>query len=249
MTYLLVVSGFSLRQSGLRRLTLLCLLAINVGTLLLTFSRSAWLGTAAGGAVMLVLVLWVQRTGSRPIRWSSFWLLAGTVLAVVLAFVAVVWPLLVPRLGLATEGVEIRSFEERAMLSEAGLTLVQKRPWFGVGLGGFSEALHRLAPETVAYYEEFTPVHNVLILATAELGILGGLFWLCLVVSPWLALWMRRRQIEMTPWWAGLGGAMAALTVISFFDHYPWSFQQGRLVLWLIWGLWAREWTRSLRSL
>jgi O-antigen ligase len=168
---------------------------------------------------------------------------------VVLTFASVVWPLLVPRLGLAAEGVEIRSFEERAMLGEAGLALIQKRPWFGVGLGSFSEALHRLVPETVAYYAEFMPVHNVLVLATAELGILGGLFWLCLIVSPWLALWLRRRQVEMTPWWAGLCGAMAALTVTSFFDHYPWSFQQGRLLVWLIWGLWAREWTTSLRSL
>jgi len=243
--YLLVVSGFSLRQFGLRRLALLGLLAIVVGTLLLTFSRAAWLGTVAGGMALLGLLFWAQRVGSRPFRRSSLWLLAGTVLAVVVAFVSVVWPLLMPRLGLATEGVEIRSMEERAMLSAAGLALVQQRPWFGVGLGGFSEALYRLAPETVAYYSEFTPVHNVLILTTAELGFLGGLFWLCLIASPWPALWLRRRQVKMTPWWAGLCGAMAALTVISFFDHYLWSFQQGRIVLWLVWGLWAREWARS----
>jgi hypothetical protein len=63
-----------------------------------------------------------------------------------------------------------------------------------------------------------------------------------------VALWLRRRQIEMTPWWAGLSGALAALTVVGFFDHYLWSFQQGRLVLWLVWGLWAREWARSSSS-
>jgi hypothetical protein len=71
---------------------------------------------------------------------------------------------------------------------------------------------------------------------------MGGLLWLCLIVSPWIALWLRRRQVRMTPWWAGLCGAMAALTVASFFDHYLWSFQQGRLMLWLVWGLWAHEW-------
>jgi O-antigen ligase len=91
-------------------------------------------------------------------------------------------------------------------------------------------------------------VHNVLILATAELGLGGGLLWLCLIASPWLALWLRRRRVEMTPWWAGLCGAMVAFTVASFFDHYVWTFQQGRLILWLVWGLWAREWTSSLAS-
>jgi O-antigen ligase len=119
------------------------------------------------------------------------------------------------------------------------------RPWLGVGPGNFSAALYHLAPETVAYYAEFTPVHNVFILATAELGVLGGLGWLCLVVAPWLALWLRRQQVDMTPWWAGLCGAMAALTVAGLFDHYLWSFQQGRLMLWLVWGLWAREWALS----
>jgi hypothetical protein len=247
MAYLLLVSGFSLRQSGLRRLAVLGLLSVAVGTLLLTFSRAAWLGTAAGGMVLLALLFWFRRSGRQPVRKSSLWLLAGTILAVVLAFASVAWPLLITRSGLASEGIEIRSLEERAMLSDAGLVLIQMRPWIGVGLGSFSEALQRLAPETVAYYSKFTPVHNVLILATAELGFLGGLLWLCLIVSPWLALWLRRRQIEMTPWWAGLCGAMVAVIVTSFFDHYLWSFQQGRIVLWLLWGLWAREWVRSTR--
>jgi hypothetical protein len=244
MACLLVVSGFSLRESGLRRLALLGLLAVTVGTLLLTFSRAAWLGTAIGGLVLLGLLLWAQRVGRRLVPRSSLWLLAAVVFAVVLAFVSVTWPLLIPRLGLGTEGIEIRSVEERALLAEGSLALIQMRPCFGVGLGNFSAALYHLAPETVAYYSEYTPVHNVLLLATAELGFVGGLLWLCLIASPWLALWLRRRQVEMTPWWAGLCGAMAALTVASFFDHYLWSFQQGRLILWLVWGLWAHEWAR-----
>jgi hypothetical protein len=245
MTSLLVMTGFYLRQTGLRRLALLGLLAITTGTLLITFSRSAWLGTLAGLIVLLGLLVWVQRLGTQPVRRTSVWLLAATLLAVVLAFTSVVWPLLGPRLGLASEGVEIRSVEERQMLGDAALGLIRMRPWLGVGLGGFSAALYRLTPEAVAYYAEFTPVHNILILATAELGLLGGLLWLCLIASPWLALWLRRHQVRLTPWWAGLCGAMAALTVVGFFDHYAWSFQQGRLIFWLVWGLWAHEWVRS----
>jgi O-antigen ligase len=97
----------------------------------------------------------------------------------------------------------------------------------------------------VAYYSSYTPVHSVALLATAELGLVGGLLWVCLLVSPWLGLWVRRRRVRMTAWWAGLCAAMVALTVVSFFDHYVWSFQQGRLMLWLVWGLWAREWAAS----
>lgn len=248
MTYLLVMTGFYLRQARLRRLVFLGLLAVTLGTLLITFSRSAWLGTVAGAVALLALLPWVQRVDAPKVRRSSLWLLAGTLLAVVLAFVSVVGPLLLPRLGLASEGVEIRSVEERAILGDAALGLIKMRPWLGVGLGGFSAALYRLTPEAVSYYAEFTPVHTIPLLVTAELGILGGLLWLCLIVSPWLALWLRRRQVAMTTWWAGLCAGMVALTVVGFFDHYLWSFQQGRLVFWLVWGLWAHEWVRSADS-
>jgi hypothetical protein len=37
----------------------------------------------------------------------------------------------------------------------------------------------------------------------------------------------------------GVMGAIAALTVISWFDFYPWLSQQGRLLTWLCWGLFA----------
>ena len=144
--------------------------------------------------------------------------------------------------GLVSQGVETRSLDERAELTTAALTLIQMRPWLGVGLSNFPAALLHLIPGSVQRYGEYAPVHNVLLLATAELGLGGGVLWLCLAVSPWLALWLRRRQVQMTPWWAGQGGAMAALVVASLFDHYLWSFQQGRVVGWLVWGLWAREW-------
>lgn len=246
MASLQVVAGFYLTQSGLRRLVLLGLLAATFGTLQLTFSRGAWLGAIAGGLVLLGLVLWLGRRDRRSVRWSSLGLLAGVLLTMVLVFGTLTWPLLNARFGLRGEGTEIRSVEERAFLGEAGRSIVRQRPWLGVGLGGFSVALGRLAPEAVSYYAVYTPVHTVLLLATAELGLVGGLLWIVLLVGPWLALWLRRRQVAMTPWWAGLCAAMAALTVVSFFDHYVWSFQQGRLLLWLVWGLWAREWVSPL---
>ena len=107
--------------------------------------------------------------------------------------------------------------------------------------------LYELARETVAEYPVYQPVHNVLFLATTELGFVGGALWLGLLVAPWLALWAKRHQLSMGPWWAGLSGALVGLYVVGFFDHYPWSSHQGRLLLWLVWGLWAGEWTRDTK--
>ena len=85
-------------------------------------------------------------------------------------------------------------------------------------------------------------------LTSAELGLLGGALWLALIVAPWMALWWKRREVQITPWWAGASGALVALTAVSFFDAYTWSSHQGRLALWLVWGLWAREWTLGMRG-
>jgi O-antigen ligase len=240
-----VVIGHYLTQRGWRRIALLGLLVAGWGTLLVPFSRGAWLGVAVGGLVMGgCLLFWpgAARQPHRSVSRSTVTMLAGVLVAALLVFVLGNWQLLRPRLGLVSQGVEVRSLDERGELNSAALTLIEMRPWLGVGLSNFSEALLRLAPGSVSKYRDYSPVHNVLLLTTAELGLPGGVVWLCLLVLPWLALWLRRRQVQMAAWWAGLSAALAALAVVSFLDHYVWSFQQGRLILWLVLGLWAREW-------
>jgi O-antigen ligase len=247
MVMLLVVVGFYLRQSGWRRFPLLATLGLGLSALLLTFSRAAWLGTVLGGAVMLGLLLWARRQGQWSPNRCSIVLLTTLFLILGALFAAVNWPLLQPRLGLASQGVEIRSVESRAMQIEAAWVLIQMRPLLGVGIGNFPTALYRLAREAVAAYPVFQPVHNVALLSTAELGLLGGVLWFVWMAAPWAALWLERRRVRAAPWWAGLSGALAALTVVSFFDSYVWSSHQGRLLLWLMFGLWAREWTLGIR--
>lgn len=248
MVMLLVVAGYYLARPGWQRAVLLAALGLGLATLLLTFSRAAWLGTMLGGVVMLGLLLWARRQRRWSPAWSWVAALAALALAISALFVAANWPLLRPRLGLAYQGTEVRSVEARTLEIDAAGALIQMRPGLGVGLGNYPLALYRLARDLVAAYPDYQPVHNVALLSTAELGFPGGALWLGLIVAPWLALWLKRRQVQMAPWWAGLSGALVALTVVSFFDAYPWSSHQGRLALWLVWGLWAREWTRTFRG-
>jgi O-antigen ligase len=135
--------------------------------------------------------------------------------------------------------------EERGVLMDGALALIRRRPLLGVGLGNFAVALYRLVPETIAAYPTYQPVHNVLLLAIAELGLLGGVLWLALLIAPWALLWQRRGNLHMTGWWAGLSGAIMGLTIVSFFDAYVWSAHQGLLALMLVLGLWARAWTHQ----
>jgi O-antigen ligase len=245
MAMLLVVVGYYLVQRDWRRVPLLLALGLGFAGLLLTFSRAAWLGTLVGGAVIFVLLAWAWHRKQWFPDWLTLGLLAAVLLLLVVSFVAVNWSLLQPRLGLVSQGTEIRSVEARKMQIPAALELIRMRPVLGVGLGNYPTALYQLARETVAAYPVFQPVYNVALLVTAELGPLGGLLWLLLILSPWMALWLRRWQLPITAWWAGLSGAFLALIVISFLDFYVWTSHQGRLMLWLVLGLWAREWGAS----
>jgi O-antigen ligase len=242
MAMLLVVGGYYLMQRGWKRLPLLAALTLGLGVLLLTFSRAAWLGLALGSGVALLLLLWARHRGQWSPDWVAVGLLAAVFALVFVWFVSFNWRLLQPRLGLTTQGTEIRSVESRAIQVPAALTLIQRRPVLGVGLGSYPTALYSLARDKIAAYPVYQPVYNVILLVTAELGIVGGILWLSLISLPWLKLWLRRQQVRMTPWWAGISGAFLALTAVSFFDFYVWTSHQGRLVLWLVLGLWAREW-------
>lgn len=244
---LLVVTGYYLLQRRGSRLLLLVALALGFGALLLTFSRAAWAGMFLGSSALLVLLFWARRGSQRSPAWSGLGLLAAVLALIAVGFVVVNWPLLQPRLGLTTQGTEIRSVEARLMQVPAAMSLIRMRPVLGVGLGNYPIALYELARETVAAYPVYQPVYSVPLLVAAELGLLGGLLWVLLLLAPWLGLWLRRRQVRMTAWWAGVSGALLALLAVSFADFYVWSSHQGQLALWLVLGLWAKEWS-SLAS-
>ncbi len=243
--------GLLLSSRGRRAWLAVLLTAASFGGLLITFSRAAWLGLV-GGATAALILLWSQQRRSprgQPIRLQAGEMRRAPVIGLLLAlaavamlFVATQWPLLRPRLGLSVEGVEIRSFDERAVLEAATWVLIREHPWQGVGYGNFSIALWERRPEELAAYPIYQPVHRAPLLAQAELGVPGSLLWLVLNLGPWLALWRHRHRwpaktsLALS---ASVAGALLALSVVSWFDFYPWFSQQGRLLVWVLLGMWA----------
>lgn len=246
------------------------LTALSFAGLLFSFSRAAWVGLAAGGVVGVALLRRApgrqqaatsapdaRAPGLAPVTQQAatsgvgsgggrrLAVLAGVLFAIGLIFVATQWPLLRPRLGLAVEGVEIRSVDERAVLEASAWTLIRENPWLGVGYANYAMALLLRQPEPLAAYPIYQPVHRVPMLAAAELGVPGLALWLIMAAGPWATIWIWRRT--WPPPGAdgaiaiGAAGALAALTVISWFDFYPWYGQPGRLLTWIMLALWAQS--------
>ena len=242
MVGMLVVAGYTLGRRGRVQIPLFLAEGLGLAALLVTFSRSAWIGVALGCLVVVALT-----RGALNVKWRSLKGLAAVAMALGLLFFAAGWQLLVPRLSGAGDETEVRSIEERQLLNEAALSLIQRRPIPGVGLANFSTAVLELVPES-PLGPPVQPVHNVPLLAAAELGIPGGMLWLFTMVGPWIALCMARKRICITPWLAGLSGALGALSVVAMLDYYYWIIYPGSMMQWLLWGLWAREWQTATEA-
>ena len=94
-------------------------------------------------------------------------------------------------------------------------------------------------------YPTYQPVHRVPLLVLAELGPAGLLLWLapgrravaCGLTSR--GRWPGR-DVPL-PVATAVVAALTGLTVISWFDFYPWFSQQGRMITWVLWGLLAES--------
>jgi hypothetical protein len=206
-------------------------LALGAAALVMSFSRSAWLGLAAGvvaGSVGLVA------TRDRPALRR--WLLALVPVVVVSAVVLLaVQPFLATRLAVEDQvATEARSIDERVALIGATLGILRDHLVLGTGIGGLPLAMHWAEPDFAFFV---APAHLVILTIAAETGVLGGLCALVVLTAPWW--WMVRRWSRLTVALAGAAALVAATTVVGLFDHYPWTFSAGRLWLVIGLGMWA----------
>ncbi|MEK7607129.1 MAG: O-antigen ligase family protein [Patescibacteria group bacterium] len=187
-----------------------------VSGLVLSFSRSAWIALFLGSIIWLFLI-WKKPTNKdRRNSLRIFYILHATFYILIL----ILWPLSSTRIF--GEGrLERFSIEERSGKLSEVVKIIGRHPLFGVGPGNYTLAVYRELDNTRpgATYQ---PVHNVFLLALAELGILGFValgFLEALLTKGW-------RFLKKSEAFA----VMAILLALMLFDHFLWSLPFG---LWL----------------
>lgn len=136
-------------------------------TLLLTFSRSSWIGLSAG---LLAAAVVAPRIGGRTLLGA---LTAGV------ALVPVVLTQVPNALDLVTRPSEIAS---RVLIGEEAITEFVASPLFGIGLGVYIE-----------HYK--IVVHNTALWFLSDLGVVGLAVFVGLVVSVIARLLIARRDV------------------------------------------------------
>lgn len=230
---------FSLPPSRMRYVVLI-VVALAGSALVLTFSRAAWLALAASLVVFGFFLLW-----KRDVRTVRFLPAAAAGLVLILALLVPAIlnrNLLAQRTGqedsFSENSGEVRSFDERDALLGSAFRLFVNHSALGVGNAALPEAMYWYDLQFDKRYA-YQPVHVVLFEVTTELGIAGGVLWLWLMVAPWIAIAVNRNALFASPWFAAVAAALLVLTVIGFFDYYPWLLPPGRIWQWCVWGLLA----------
>ena len=194
----------------------LAILAIGIG---LSFARGAWL-------VLVITSIgigwWWWCRGQRQNVWLAVLMIAvfGLTLISQQRYVASRFDL-----GLAEES---RSVTERIQSVEWWQRIVGEYAVRGAGVGNYTVALQQADAAQSAWW--YQPIHNIYLLVTGELGVIGGAIWLWLI-GAWvvlsLQLWRRKPLMTVVAW--PLWGWLA----LGLVDHWPLSLQQGRLWLFL----------------
>lgn len=193
--------------------------------ILLSFSRSAWLATAA----LLLILLAVQAI---RVNWKQI-----AIAAVVLLFVIVIFSL-DQIIWARFADLSLLAMDERLIFSDIARQMIWQNPWFGVGMGNFVISMPNYYSGILSPWL-YQPVHNFFLLILSELGAVGMFFW---VVSLFAALKqvndsMRRIIKSERYYWKVYWAVLFALLVLSMLDHYLYTTWAGQVVLMTVLGL------------
>ena len=204
--------------------------------LLVTFSRSAWLAFL-GGVIFIISLNFITRKfeSMRQLPWLALmclFILAPFFLAYARFFGA--------RLNagntFTTPTVEQQSIGERFLLINSTLPILIKHPLTGIGLGASPDALKSYYPNFPVSYE---PPHLTILDAALETGLLGAVFYLALILFPFVIFFSHRESLLPNPLTFTAISLLLSIIIVGFFDYYTWLLVPGRLWQWLAWGLWA----------
>lgn len=185
-------------------------LALVAGILLLTQSRSGWIGGVGG---VLALVTLAGLTSRR--RWVR-WLGGALPMLVVLAVVALLLHLGPQQLGESLFGKGLNNpleevvgtitLEGRMEIWNRALHAMQDFPFTGCGLGAFRRVAWVLYPLfTVPPDTDFSHAHNIFLQTALDLGIPGLVAYLALLMIALAVCW----RVARTPPPGGRGGVRA----------------------------------------
>lgn len=201
-------------------------------TLLLSQSRSAWIGVAL--ALLFILAV------SYP--WLRSVLVAGALLAITLTFYfgTVRIGRMLFDVGASTTQVGTLDLAGRVEVWQRAIYMLQDFPYTGIGLNTFSAVANVLYPFFLIGPDTRVPhAHNLLLQTGVDLGIPGLVAFVGLITAFCFVTWRAAHRAQMPYLRAvsfGLLGSMVAYQIFGFTDTITLGAKPG-VALWTMLGL------------
>ncbi len=188
--------------------------------LVLSFSRSAWLGLVFGAMLLLILAF-----KNKDVLKKIILLLILIIIIFAINF-AMFQDLFTTRL--ATVGrLETQSITERE--TQLGLAVQTiKLHHLGLGVGNYTHWLQSIYPKEPGYV--YQPVHNQYLLIWAELGLFGIILFIIFLGF----LFKARIRTIYQDYQAYFLAVLVSFLAIGAFDHYIWTSYSGILLFGLV---------------
>ncbi len=188
--------------------------------LLMSQSRGAWLGTAAGLGALGLLVWW---------RWARWVALAGSLAGGAALYWLKPWQKFAATSDL-TSGGEI-SLAGRVEIWSRAVYGIQDFPFTGMGMNAFRKVVHILYPLfTIPPDTDIASAHNHVLQAALDLGIPGMVVYLAIWTAVLVLLfkvWRRSKEGFHRVVALGLFGGLIAYFVFQITDAIPLGAKVG----------------------
>lgn len=235
VTLLAVGTAFAHQRRALRRLCLLAAAASTVG-LVLSLSRGAWIGTAAG----VLLLTWLIPQLRRKVLGALVLISIAGACLMLIPTTASIASILVARLDSITSPTN--PYDDRPAIWAEATHQFLEHPLFGVGPSGYTAA--SVVEKSVLHARPAEHAHNLLLVMASEQGILGIVLLFGVIVSGVFgAVRLLRRQAREAiaaeqPLLAGICAALLSVLGQGMID-FPLRNPVAGTSVWLVVGLLA----------
>lgn len=221
-------------------------LIVSGGTLVglvLTFSRAGILATIASLNLVGIILLFKFKQTKKILLFGFF--------VVTIALTSVFY---LKNLYITRANVFDQSTAERTTYNNIGVTMAKHNFLFGVGPGNSILQMKNYSNKALKEWEH-QPIHNYYLLTLAEGGIFFVIALLSLLFLPFLPLFKRNSQLipfeqnqNMIFHHVVVIVIPLLFSILMLFDHYLYTIEQSRLLMWVLLGFSAAAHQKSTDS-
>jgi len=232
-------------KSRWKKIILLTTIVVLYTSLLMTYTRAAWVGFFVSILFTVGLLFFWQ--GKRFLKENRYWL---AVLTSLLLAITVIYSVPNPLngegrsvVGRVASSLDLSSYASRSLIWLSAIEIVKEHPIIGAGIGTLGVNYPAAQGKVLAQarYARFIPqanfsinAHNDLLHMWAEIGILGLLCaaWIIIAFYKGALLSLRRLGTERRLLLIGFVGGALAILVHSVFS-FPFHVIPNGLLFWL----------------